>query len=215
MIRTVKTTLGLSLLALLAFGGISALSASATTSGHFVSGSTTTELDLKAATGSTHEGSLSAFGATVSCHQASYTADVVAASTVTSVTVSPSPSGCTTGSSGVATVRMNGCNYSVTSRSTGHATVHLVCPTGKKAEIEMSAGLMKFGPQTPTSGGLTYTNLHDGTITVSVTAEGLHAECHGACQLLGTNTTTAKITGSLTVEGTDTVTGVKTAIQAT
>lgn len=65
---------------------------------------------------------------------------------------------------------------------------------------------MKYPPQTPTTGGLTYSTIETNgkhAVTVNVTAEGIHAECHGACQLIGTNTTTAKITGSLTVAGTD------------
>jgi hypothetical protein len=201
--------LGLMLaLGILALG---ALSASATTSGHFTSDapSGTTILHMAGATGSSHDAELFAYGSAISCHNIEYSVNPVTTRTVTSLTVTAGFSNCTTDSGDTATVRMNGCHFQFTSRSTQHATVHFLCPEGKRAVVETSAGVMKFPPQTPTTGGLTFgTTVENGAhaVTVNVTAQGLHAECHGICQLLGTKTTTAQITGSGTVVGTDAVT---------
>jgi hypothetical protein len=213
MIRSLKTGLGLSMLVALLVAAFGVMNASATQTGHFTSSSTNTKYDVREATGTAHSTQLSAYGSTVECHHATYNVHHTSSTTFTTLAVTPEYTACTTGSGGAATVRMNGCYYDFTSRTTGHATVHLICPAGKKAEVETSGGLEKFGAQTPTTGGVTYTN-ENGLITVNITVEGIHAECHGACQLLGTNTTTASLKGSVTVEGTDTVTGAKAHITA-
>jgi hypothetical protein len=217
MIRSLKTALGLCVLAALLTGAIGATSASAATSGHFTSESAQTKLDITGATGTSHEATLSIFGVAISCHQFTYTGSNLTVTTTQTITASASLTNCTTGGS-AATVNMNGCDLSFTSRTTGHATTHFICPVGKKAEVITSNGTMKFGTQTPTTGGVTFTAITMGTkpaLTANITVEGIHAECHGACQIFGTSNTAGKLTGSATVQGTDATTGAATGIAAT
>lgn len=219
MTRSLKTAFGLSVLVALVVGVMGAMSASAKVSGHFVSGATKTEFKATEATGTAHATTLSAYGSTVSCHNVKYQVHHTSAATFTSLTVTPTYENCTVGGGpDTATVRMNGCHYEFKSKSStaaGHATVHLLCPVGKKAEVETPNGTEKFGAQTPTSGGVTYTNVAGGTVTANVTVEGIHAECHGLCQFLGTNTTTATLKGAVKVEGLNTEGGAKVHLTAT
>jgi hypothetical protein len=218
MIRSIKAALGLSLLAILAVSAMGALSASATTNGHFFSHSPSSKTGFHTVvegTGTTHSTKLTGWFTEISCHSATYSVHHISVKTVQSLTVTPHYTNCT--SSGVAHVRMNGCHYVFTSRTPpGHATAHFVCPAGKKAEVEdtASGSLMKFGAQTPTAGGVTYTNSPDGSVTVNVTAEGIHGECHGGCQLFGTNRTST-LTGAAVVRGYDTETGLTTSVTHT
>jgi hypothetical protein len=85
---------------------------------------------------------------------------------------------------------MNGCDYDLTGNTTGHdlglvdATVWITCPVGKVIEItNPGTGVtVKVPPQTPTTGGVTYTNLtnHSGgaSVTIKTTATGLTYNCH-------------------------------------
>lgn len=218
MSRNLKTTLGLGLLAALIASGAGVMSATATTSGHFISSSGNgTEFRITESTGTAHETALFAWGLTVFCHQATYKAHHVNTQTFTLLTVTPEYKSCTHNDGSPVTVRMNECHYAFKSRAsgTGHATVHLFCPPGKKAEVQSASGLQKYGSQTPTQGGVTYTNLADGTVTANITVEGIHGECHGFCEIIGTNTTSARLIGSVTVEGLDTVAGSKVNLSAT
>jgi hypothetical protein len=208
MIRSLKAAFGLSILAALAMSALSVMSASATDPGptnHFTSGSSSTVLDIREATGTTHETKLIGWGVTVTCHNITYSAPNVDA-TETQITVTPSYNNCTSGSN-TAHVRMNGCDYLFTAPGAGaHETAHFLCPVGKKAEVEVtgSGSLMKFGTQT-TKGGVVYTASSAGgvaTLTADITAESIHGECHGLCQFLGTTRTDGKLEGSATIEGT-------------
>ena len=189
------------------------MGASAITNGHFVSDSPSgkTKLDITQQTGSTHETLLSAYGTNSACHKVTYTAHHIG-TTATAIIVTPQYENCTTSASNPMHVAVHGCYFEFTSRSSGHATPHFKCPAGKKATLTItnsngsSTSTMQFGEQTP-AGGVVYeavTTNNKHAITANFTVEGIVGECHGVCQLLGTNTTTAKLTGSVTVAGTNT-----------
>jgi len=220
MTRKLKAGFGLALLAALVVSAMGAMSASAITSGHFTSDSVNgTKFDISETTGTAHATKLTAYGSTVECHNITYTAHHISTQTTQILTVTPTYHSCTSGGN-TATVTMNGCHYEFTSRTPpSHGTPHFRCPAGVKAKVETSNGTMQFGAQTPTLGGVVYETATNAAgkhiITANITVEGIHGECHGLCQFLGTNTTTAKLTGSVTVEGTDTVTGAAVNITAT
>jgi hypothetical protein len=207
MTRNLKTIFGASVATLLVVHAISVLGASATTSGHFTSNAASgqSKLDITEGTETSHTTTLNAYSTSITCHTAHYTAPNLTSATVTGVTVAAEYTSCTNGSGQAVTVRMNGCHYFFRSRSEGHGTINFLCPAGKKAEVEWSGNTMKFGEQTP-KGGAVYTTteasgLH--ALTVDITAEGLTLECHGSCQIFGTNSSTGKLTGSVTVSATE------------
>ena len=209
MIRTLKAAIGLSLLAALAMSAMSVMSASATTSGHFTSDVSTTKLNVTETTGTTHSMKLTAVGTTVECHSPSYSGHATGL-TSTHITIIPVYNNCTTGTGGAATVTMNGCSYTFTSRTPpGHATVHLDCPVGARAEVHTGGGTLTFGAQTPTTNGVLYetiTTNNKHALTLNATQEGIHYECHGACAIFGTSGTNAKLSGAATIAGVDSVT---------
>jgi hypothetical protein len=209
MIRSLKAAFGLSLMAALVFSAMSVLGASATTTGEFHANSPANKvkIDIKEATGSTHETHLNAIGTTVTCHSAVYHAHHTT-NTSKFLTVTPTYTNCTQGGS-EATVTMNGCHYEFTPRVTGHATAHFRCPLNVKAQVHTAAGTLSFGAQTPDNGVIYDAKLENGkkTITATITATGIDYTCHGACQIFGTTGTNATLTGSATVSGTDTDTG--------
>jgi len=230
MIRTLKAAFGLGLLAALSMAALSVMSASATVNGHFYAhnNNTTTILDIKEATGTAHAVKLSAVGDTVQCHHVKYTgepnATPIVPTTTQSITVRPDypdkqtdpqqTQNCTTSDGTTATVTMNGCHYIFKSRSGAlHGTVHLVCPAGVKAEVHTHNGTLTFGTQTP-AGGISYTQTGN-TVTADVTVEGIHYECHGICAIFGTTGTNAKMTGSVTIEGTNPATGAQVPVTVT
>jgi hypothetical protein len=225
MIRNFKTALGMSFLAALAVGVAGVGGASATAPGvgnHFTSASPSgkTNFDLTVATGTAHETSIAAYGTTIGCHHITYSAHHVNTATFTALTVTPEVKNCTTGSGDAATAHMNGCHYEYTAKNTGtsHATVHLRCPLGKKIEWTTPGGTMKFGAQTFEKGGVTYSAIEIGgkhAITINKTIEGTQGTCHGVCQIFGTATATATMSGSMTLQGTDTDTGLAANLTAT
>ena len=213
MIRNLKAAFGLSLLAALILSAVSVMGASAITNGHFVSDSPSgkTKLDITEATGTSHQTQLNAYGAHVTCHDATYTAHHIG-TTAEAITVTPSYINCTDGNNNPVHITMNGCHYEFTPRTSGHATAHFRCPLGNKAKVTVtdssgsSISTMQFGAQTP-SGGVVYetiTTNNKHAITANITIEGIVGECHGLCQIFGTNTTTGKLTGAVTVAGTNT-----------
>lgn len=210
MIRSLKTGLGLSMLVALLVAAFGVMNASATTSGHFTSDSGgETKLIATEATGTTHETALSAYGLGVTCHNVAYSPKTLTTATTQEITVEAVYTNCTSGSN-EAKVRMNGCHYIFTSRTAPeHGTTHFLCPGTNRAEVEIPSSntLISFGAQTPTLKGATYSTIEmEGkhAITANITTEGIHAHCHrGVCLLLGTTTTTAKLTGAVTVRGTN------------
>jgi len=219
MLRTLKAALGLGLLAALAMSAMSVMSASAITSGHFTSDVATTKLDISEVTGSTHQIKFHAptLGATVECHHPTYSAHLTN-TTAQFITVQPVYANCTNQDAQTVTVTMNGCDYTFTSRTAGHATTHFKCPVGVKAEIHTPNGTFTFGTQTPTGGGATYTTTTENNkhaITANITVTGIHYECHGLCAIFGTTGTNAEMTGAATIKGTDSASGAAVNITAT
>jgi hypothetical protein len=217
MLDKIKKPLWMALVAAVTSG---ALSMTAVASGpgalnHFTSTSHETILDINEATGSGHETTLSLPASTITCHNATYVGAL--GTTATSITVDAHYTNCTHGGSS-AHVRMNGCAFVSTAPGAGaHATVHLECPLEKKLEVDATgSSLFKFGSQTPKGGIVFTTTVTSGvhTLTANITTEGLVAECHGACQILGTTQAFGKLTGSLTIEGTNDF-GARRAITAT
>ena len=210
MIRTLKAAFGLGILAALAMSVMSVMSAPAITSGHFTSDVHTTKLDVTTATGTAHNLQFTAVGTTVECHDITYSGHITG-TTSQHITIVPVYNNCTTSSGGAATFTMNGCSYTLTPRTPpGHATFHFDCPVGVKTEWHTPSGTITFSPQTPTTNGVTYDTItanNKHALTLNATVEGIHYECHGACAIFGTSGTTAKLTGSATIEGTDPVTG--------
>jgi hypothetical protein len=223
MIRSLKAAFGLSLLTALAMSVFGVFNASAIQSGHFTSEFTKTSYIITEGTDTDHKTQLTAFGGTVTCHNVKYVGHHTGAATFTSLTVTPTYSSCTHNASNVvAHVRMNGCHYQFTSRvPPAHATAHFICPSGVKAEVEVTTSpisTMKFGTQTPTAGGVVYETIEmekKHAITANITVEGIHGTCHGPCQIFGTETKTGKLTGSVTVQGKNTDTGVLGHLTAT
>jgi hypothetical protein len=222
MIRNLKKAFGVSLLAALTFSAVHVMGASAIDPGvnnHFTSDAVNTKFDLTVATGTPHNTTFTAYGATIECHHTTYSVHHKNTTTFTALTVTSEVTGCTSGES-VATVHMNGCHYEFTAKNSAatHATVHLRCPVGKKIEWTTPNGTIKYGPQTPTKGGVTYSTIEMSgkhALTINETIEGTHGECHGACQIFGTTTTSATVKGSMTLQATDTVTGLPVNLTAT
>jgi hypothetical protein len=205
MIRNLRAAFGLGLVTAMTLGALNVVGASATTSGHFVSSSASgiSRLEIQEGTDGLHKLELAAIGTTVACHATHFAAPNLTSTTATAITVSAEYTSCTSGGN-AASVTMSECYFEATSPPvSGHGTVHLRCPSGAKVQVHTSAGTISFGEQTPTKGGVAYTtsevgNLH--ALTVDVTAEGIHYECHGACLIFGTKGTTAALKGSLTVQ---------------
>jgi len=210
MIRTLKAAFGLSLMAALTLIAVNAMSASAITSGHFTSDVSTTILDITEKTTepekSGHEIVLSALGDEVTCHKPTYTSSFTG-TTTQALTVEAKYENCTNGNKEAVTVTMNGCDYTFTSRSTGHATTHFKCPNSETfAEVHGPTGTFTFTTQTP-AGGATYTTVTEEgkhALTVNITASEITFTCHGLCAIFGTHPSQkASMTGAVTVTGTD------------
>ena len=113
---------------------------------------------------------------------------------------------------GNALVKMNGCDYDLTGSTTGSdggtdATVSITCSGTNKIEIQGPLGCTVSIPaQTPTSGGVTYTNEGAGAtraVTVTATSTGITYTATNACTLVKINThgNDANYTGTVTVKG--------------
>jgi hypothetical protein len=222
MIRSLKAAFGLSLMAALALSAMSVIGASAQNpeaGNHFTSSTTNTKYTVTEVTGTPHQVHLLAYFDSITCHNPQYSVHHTNTTTFTTLTVTPIKSSswnCTNAKSEPADIVFNECHYQFTAkaRSASHATVHFFCPAGKKLEVVNGSNIMRFGTQTPTSKGVTYTNTN-GEITANITAEAIHLECHGPCQIFGTTRVDAKMTGSVTVAGFDTTIGSKSHITAT
>jgi hypothetical protein len=198
MIRNLKA-LGLALVAVFALGAISASTASA--------------IDLLTVpvapralkvTGGTHESKITGTPTADVCHHFKAVAEVSATSTSNVTLKEVQYTGkkedtenheCDS-NFGAITVDMNGCDYVLTGETTGKdeektdATVWIVCPAGKEITTTTKAGCtIHIHEQTPTGGGVTYTN---GTgangkpdVTVHVTMTGITYSTKGAFCSLG------------------------------
>jgi len=209
MLRNFAAAIGVSLLALLGMSALGVVGASATTSGHFTSDapSGTTVLDIAEPTGTAHKLTFFKFGAETECHHSTYSAHLVGATSQVIKAV-PTFTSCTlsSGESG-ATAHTNGCWYTFTSRTTGHATLHFQCPIGKIATYTTPTCETKYPPQTIS--GVTYDTIEANNkhaLTVNITTHSLTSENHGLCSIGGTHRSNSGITGALTIVGRDSVT---------
>ena len=204
MIRNLKA-LGLSLVAVLAMSALGASSASAVdvvTTG--VSPALLTGVGTNHVFGA-HSGTpkfectTSKFAATVKNADPEITADVLYEGTLNQT---PHTDHHCNSSSGTVTIDMNDCGYILTGDTSGNApaghtagkdaTVWIHCPGSSKIAITSSLGVtLSIPPQTPTTGGVSYTNVvnHDGNTAVAVkaTVTGVTTTCAGTflCTLGG------------------------------
>jgi len=109
---------------------------------------------------------------------------------------------------GTGDVVVNECQIIITGNTIGgHARAWVTCPSGKEIELRASeiGVTIKIPAQTPTSGGLTYTNEAGGKVKAEATVEGITYTCQPklACNL-GVGSTegnTADLTGSILMAG--------------
>jgi len=216
--------LGLGLLAVVATSAFAVMNAGAATGGHFVHEGPENHVTITGTenTGTPHvlhfkeEGA--AASSAISCHQTSYHG-VVNAKTVTSVTITPSWSNCTTtdGSNTSFEIDENGCTFTFKSGKTGetHHTAELVCAAGKAVEITHPNCTITVPPQLLKA--VTYTTIlknEKHALTMNVTAKGITSHFHaGICIFLGT-THKSELTGSVTVSA-ETTLGVPVGITET
>jgi hypothetical protein len=196
MIRNLKA-LGLALVAVFAMSALSASSASAVD--HFTNTLGAGKPALLTGTSHGHEFKITPNIASFGCTTSKFTGTAFDGSA--EVTVDPEYTGtfnqtphethCNS-SLGKITVDMNGCHYVLTGNTTGEdppvvgkdATVWITCPgTNKISMTNTGTGVtITIPPQTPTKGGVVYTNLpnHAGgaAIEVHATITGITFECH-------------------------------------
>jgi hypothetical protein len=112
---------------------------------------------------------------------------------------------------GTMTFESNGCSYVLSGETTGKddagsdATVSLVCPPGKEMQLTAPANCVIGIPsQTPTAGGVTYTNGINGgkgDITIHLTITGITYTTNlGGC-FLPSEGNNIDYTGTITVTG--------------
>jgi hypothetical protein len=222
--------LGLGLIAALALSAVAVLSASAETGGHFTSEQEHVILVGSEGGAEDHTTQFNApelSSEPIQCTEVSYTGTIQSASkTVTEATIQPTYKKCWLGAhSGEpnATVKMNECDYVFTVKKlqveSSDSTVHVVCPEGKKIELVLSSlgCTLTIPAQTP-AGGVVYKTKGTGQtheLTVEVTVTGITYEAHsGFCIFVATHHTDGKLTGSVTVKGTNTA-GEQVGITAT
>lgn len=208
MIGNLKKALGLGASIALVISVFGSTSASGTVSGHFTSDAPSgkTEAILTATTGggSTHFLTMHSNGSAMTCHSITYTGSM-SGSTVQVIQAQANFFGCTVGE-GTGSVTTNGCGTELWSRTSGHGTVKLTCPAGKKVEVHSPNCIQKFPEQFPSTGGVTYKTITANgkhAITAELTVEGLKFEQHsGLCVFMGTNGN-AILTGAVIVHGID------------
>jgi hypothetical protein len=213
MIRNLKA-LGLAL-AVLAMSAMTPPIASATD--FFTSTKSTAWL-----TGTSHDNVFSLGGTKFECTTTKFAATISngssEATTLPSYTgrINETPHGTACDATlGTLTWDVNGCHYKLTGNTTGSdggtdATTWIECPTGKSIQTTSSAGpVISIPSQTPTEGGVTYTNLpnHPGgsAVKVTMTVTGITSTCAPSftCGLAGipTHANSLKWTGTMTLTG--------------
>jgi hypothetical protein len=197
MIRNLKA-LGLALGAVFAFSAMAASSASAVDTltgplGNF----TVTATNLDAGVHNIHQFKITGPNTTVECTSAHFLSTPVT-SGISTITVTPTYKGtkgitphtthCNS-SVGTADIDMNGCDYILTGHTTGHdpvgtahGTISIVCPENKEITVTLTeVGVtLHIHPQTPTTGGVTYTNTGTNQVTVKATVTGITYSCKPA-----------------------------------
>lgn len=196
--------LGLALVASFAMSAVAASGASA--SGElFHAGQAHTILDA--------HGGLQTFvtnPSTLTCTTvtADATTTVVTPSSITATDVTYS--GCKNADNITTHVQMRSCDYLFTSEATPtHAPVHIQCSTAGD-EIRINGTVLgaevtcvRVPAQTPTGGGVTYSNVAGGDVKITATVTGIEYTVQGFCGSETVNNGTYN--ASVTVGGTDTV----------
>lgn len=211
--------LGLGLLAVMATSAFAAVNASALTTGHFTAepavGDHHVIVKGTDAYKTAHQLVFKEVGAAegISCTDSEYhgTLSGAAATTTQAIQVRPTYKNCATESGAWGSVAVHvpaacGTNvFEFTSRSAGHATVHVRCAI----QVTHPNCTINIPAQTPHSGGVTYTTtteINKHAITLNSTVGGITANYEGGiCIFLGTSHT-YEMTGSATVWGEDTAT---------
>jgi hypothetical protein len=220
MTRNLKA-MGLALVALFAISAMAASSASAAND-HFTSTNASAVV-----TGVSHDNSFHyPNGVGFNCTTSKFTGTTTNGSTELTIDpeytglVNATPHGTTcTATGGEVTIDMNGCHYVLTGNTTGadpvgttDATVWITCPVvgGVQQVIKITQAAtgitFQVPPQTPTTGGVTYTNEVVGgkkVVKVKATATGVTTLCHPAfiCGLAGVSTHENDATYTGTVVG--------------
>jgi hypothetical protein len=175
--------LGLGLLAALAVGGVGVVSAPADSGGVVHSDVEWTHIK-GAQEGTLHQNVFITPAGSFTCKKAEYTASI-GPKTVGEITVTPTYGECgLTNQSYTFHVEMNGCAFVLTftdKSAEKHHTGHLECPKEKEVTITkdppfVGECIIHIPPQTPTAGGVAYTNKLDGTkhsVTLDITVEGI------------------------------------------
>jgi hypothetical protein len=214
MIRNLKA-FGLALATVLAMSTMATSSASALD--YFTPGD-----EIAWLTGTSHDNKFSLGSLTIECTTSKFTSTIgngmyemiMSASFTGRVNETPHGTPCSA-SLGAVTADVNGCQYVPTGETSGSdggtdATIWILCPTEKSMQMTSSAGpVISIPSQTPTEGGVTYTNLpsHPGgsAVKMTMTATGITDTCAPAftCGLAGipTHGNSLKWTGTVTLTG--------------
>jgi hypothetical protein len=218
--------LGLALIAALAVGAVSVMSATANPGekqGHFTSDAAGAWTHVTGSReGTLHENVFidHALGDALTCTTVNATASVGVA-TATELTATPTFAGCKTTNEGREFhVDMNACAFVLTifeKPETKDQTTHLECPAGKEVTLTVTGPFgvkctIHIPPQTPTTGGVVYTTTTDAnkkhTLTGEITAFGITnnrtEEGFGGCLFNAGHGNNATLLGKATAQGKDT-----------
>lgn len=222
MIRNLKA-LGLALVAVFAFSAMAAASASATDAFTVEGGGSATVTGVGTNNVFFITQAETKHGVEVSCAKAHFESTLASGATHTTVkalytgtTAEPTSAHCGAGALlGKAEVKMNGCDYELTGTTTGSdvhttgadATISVLCAkAGEHIEIITSSCTIKVPAQTPTEGGVTYTNEAGGKVTIHATVTGItYTSTGGLCSLGGISSegNNSDYTGTVTVAATN------------
>lgn len=182
--------LGLGMLAVMAVSALAAISASASVSGHFTHDALGGHAAIKGAEGGEHRVKFEVDGKAFECEVVS-SEGTVSAATVTTIAVTPAYANCQTPGESANSILIdtNGCHFVYHSRSSGHATFSLECPSGDLAITHPNCKVEV--PSQTATGGVTYGtavsnpgNKHELTLSMTVTLTAQYEG--GICIFLGT-----------------------------
>lgn len=213
--------LGMALLALAATSAFAVTNASGTVAGHFTHEGPTNNARIVAHEAATTPHQLTFFhlkpgthetdGNPIHCEKSTYEGTVTT-KTVTTITMTPTYTNCTTNDEDgtKVTVDVNGCSYTFSSHGPNtHGTVTIDCPVGKQIEITHPLCTITIPAQTHATtltGGITYDTVVENNkhaLTATVTVNTITGHYHaGLCVFLGT-AQKFQMVGSVTVTGED------------
>lgn len=192
---------GFVLLAAMATGAVAAMNASATVSGHFTHDALGGHAVVKGAEGGEHKVKWEVDGKSFECNVGAHEG-TLSASTVTTVSVTPSYANCQTPGEAPNSILIdtNGCHFVYHSTSSGHATFSVECPSGDmvithpgcKVEVpSQTVSGVAYGTATSNPG-----NKHELTLSTTLTLTTQYEG--GICVFLGTGHQLS-MTGSATL----------------